>query len=104
MILYQKTIPFLLLPLVENAVKHGIQQCLSGGILHFQIHPNQDYLWIRIRNPIEAEKQVDGMGMGLKTLKKRLAAEYGNQFRLKISHEDRMFIVDLKIPSKWQKK
>jgi sensor histidine kinase YesM len=99
-----KTIPFLLLPLVENAVKHGIQQRLSGGTLHFQIHLHEQYLWIRVRNPIETEKAVDGMGMGLKTLKKRLAAEYGNQFRLKIDQDDNVFIADLKIPRQWRKK
>jgi sensor histidine kinase YesM len=99
-----KTIPFLLLPLIENAVKHGIQQSLSGGILHFQIQPHEHYLWIRVRNPIENQKPVAGMGLGLKTLKKRLATEYGNQFRLKIDHDDKMFKVDLKIPRKWRKK
>jgi len=99
-----RTIPFLLLPLVENAVKHGIQQSVSGGTLHFQIQPHKDYLWIRVRNPVETKNPVAGMGMGLKTLKKRLAAEYGNQFRLKIAHDDSMFIVDLKIPRKWRKK
>jgi LytS/YehU family sensor histidine kinase len=98
------TIPFLLLPLIENAVKHGIQESLTGGILHFQIHPHEHFLWIRVCNPVESEKPVDGMGMGLKTLKKRLAAEYGNQFRLKIDHNDSIFIVDLKIPRKWRKK
>lgn len=99
-----KTIPFLLLPLVENAVKHGIQQSLTGGTLHFQIQPHEQYLRIRVRNPIEEQMSVDGMGMGLKTLKKRLAAEYGNQFRLKIDHDDSMFKVDLKIPRKWLKR
>jgi LytS/YehU family sensor histidine kinase len=92
------------LPLVENAVKHGIQQLIEGGILHFQIHPHDQYLWIRVRNPVEGSKSGDGMGMGLRTLKKRLAAEYGNQFKLKIEHTDSRFVVDLKIPRKWQKK
>jgi sensor histidine kinase YesM len=99
-----KTIPFLLLPLIENAVKHGIQQSLTGGTLHFQIQPHEEHLWIRVRNPVETQNPVDGMGLGLKTLKKRLAAEYGNQFRLKIDHDDSIFIVDLKIPRKWRKK
>jgi sensor histidine kinase YesM len=98
-----KTIPFLLLPLIENAVKHGIQQCLTGGTLHFQIQPHKDYLWIRVRNPVETQKPAEGMGLGLKTLKKRLAAEYGNQFRLKLDQTDKMFKVDLKIPRKWRK-
>jgi sensor histidine kinase YesM len=98
-----KTIPFILLPLVENAVKHGIQQTVTGGILHFQIHPQDDYLWIRVRNPVEGEKPVKGMGLGLKTLKKRLSAEYDNHYKLKIDHNNGMFIVDLKIPRKWKK-
>ena len=99
-----KTIPFLFLPLIENAVKHGIQQSLNGGTLHIQIQPHEQYLWVRVRNPIETQNSVEGMGMGLKTLKKRLAAEYGNQFSLKIGQDDSMFIVDLKIPRKWRKK
>ena len=99
-----KTIPFLFLPLIENAVKHGIQQSLNGGTLHIQIQPHEQYLWVRVRNPIETQNSVEGMCMGLKTLKKRLAAEYGNQFSLKIGQDDSMFIVDLKIPRKWRKK
>lgn len=99
-----KTIPFLLLPLVENAVKHGIQQNLAGGTLYFQIHPQGQYLWIRVHNPVETHKPANGMGMGLKTLNKRLVAEYGDQFRLKIDHKNSMFIVDLKIPRKWRKR
>jgi sensor histidine kinase YesM len=96
-----KTIPFLMLPLVENAVKHGIQQSVSGGTLHFQIQPQEDYLWISVRNPFEEGKSVGGLGIGLKTLKKRLAVEYGNQFRLKTDHDDHMFTVELKIPRIW---
>ena len=99
-----KTIPFLLLPLVENAVKHGIQPSLTGGTLHFKIHPDEQYVWIRVANPIETHKPVNGMGMGLITLKKRLTAEYNNLYRLKIDHDDHMFTVDLKIPRQWRKK
>ena len=98
-----KTIPFILLPLVENAIKHGIQEMVSGGTLHFQIHPQEDFLWIRVRNPVEAGKTVRGMGLGIKTLKKRLTAEYGRQHKLKIEHHKDTFIADLKIPRKWRK-
>jgi LytS/YehU family sensor histidine kinase len=99
-----KTIPFILLPLVENAIKHGIQQQVEGGTLHFQIYPHDDYIWIQVRNPVDEAKSVEGMGLGLTTLKKRLVAEYGNRFRLKIDHDDSMFTVDLKIPCQWQQK
>lgn len=99
-----KTIPFIFLPLVENAVKHGIQENIKGGTLHFQIQPHEDFLWIRIRNPVETKVSTEGMGMGLRTLKKRLAAEYDNLFKLKIEHSDNMFIADLRIPRKWRKK
>jgi sensor histidine kinase YesM len=98
-----KTIPFLLLPLVENAIKHGIQQSVLGGTLHFQIKPQENYLWIRVSNTLEERKSVDGLGMGLKTLKKRLAAQYGKQFRLDLNQDDSMFSVDLKLPRQWKK-
>ena len=99
-----KTIPFLLLPLIENAVKHGIQESINGGTLHFQIQPHEEYLWICVHNPAEMDKSVQGIGLGLKILQKRLAAEYDNQFKLKIENVDNMFIVDLKIPKKWRKR
>jgi two-component system LytT family sensor kinase len=88
------------LPLVENAIKHGIQESLTGGTLYFKIQQQEQYLWIRVRNPIETHKPVEGMGMGLEILRKRLAAEYENQHKLKIDHDDKMFTVDLKIPQK----
>jgi len=101
-VLSVKTLPFILLPLVENAIKHGIQQQIEGGTLHFKIHPQNDYIWIQVCNPVDQAKAVEGMGLGLTTLKKRLFAEYGNRFKLKIDHNDSMFTVDLKIPGKWQ--
>jgi LytS/YehU family sensor histidine kinase len=99
-----KTLPFILLPLIENAVKHGIQECINGGTLHFQIQTHDDFMWIRVRNPVEQNISVSGMGMGLNTLKKRLAVEYENQFQLKIDHTEDMYFVDLKIPRKWRKR
>jgi two-component system sensor histidine kinase AlgZ len=92
-------LPLTLLPLVENAVKHGIQQCIEGGILSIFIQKKETSLQIRVSNPFESLSQRQrGEGYGLTSLEQRIRAHYGEDAHLNIKRDEKIFSVTLTIP------
>jgi len=69
--------------LVENAIKHGIDKRLEGGLVHISIQEVNNFLEIIVKNPgklnIENER-----GLGLNNLKERLLLQYEGDAQLKI--------------------
>lgn len=94
-------LPLTLLPLVENAIKHGIGHCLEGGTLSITINrvPESGNIHISITNPYdEPSRPVRGEGLGLKTLKQRIAAYYGGRGQLRSWKDELAFNVELELP------
>ena len=91
--------PLLLMPLVENAFKHGANK--HGQIdIQFALE-NQD-LKVKVANTKESNKSqgLNGFeegGIGLTNIKKRLKLIYPKQHQLNISETDEQFQVDLKV-------
>ncbi|MCP5108861.1 MAG: hypothetical protein GY950_36090 [bacterium] len=100
-VLSVRILPLTLLPLVENAIKHGIGQCIEGGTLAVSIKkaPTADEIAIEITNPYEETSgRVRGEGLGLKTLKQRIATYYGTAGRLVTHKDNRVFRVEVYVP------
>jgi sensor histidine kinase YesM len=94
-------LPLTLLPIVENAVKHGIQQCIEGGILSISIQKKEASLKIKVSNPFESLSQPQkGEGYGLTSLKQRIHAHYGEDAHLNIKKDEKIFSVTLTIPTR----
>ncbi len=92
-------LPLTLLPLVENAIKHGISQCLEGGTLSISIKPDSGYLSVEIENPYEKPaRPVKGDGLGLETLKKRIEVYYGPAGSVTVDRGEETFNVKLRLP------
>lgn len=94
--------PFTLLPLVENAVKHGFQASLDAGTLAVTIRKDVSALAIEVANPFErAAVRADRNegGHGLRGLRKRLHNAYGDNAKLRISKDTDVFKVTLRLPS-----
>lgn len=85
--LNERLIPrFLLQPLVENAIKHGISKITSNGEIRVTIKEVEDEIQIDIHdNGPNFGESVSG-GYGLKSVKDKLALVYGNQASLDISN------------------
>lgn len=93
--------PFTLLPLVENAVKHGIGQCATGGTLSLVIKRLAGSLLVEVKNPVDPQASpLRGEGHGLENLRQRLALQYGPGARLAAHKDNTGFTVRLSIPGK----
>ncbi|MBN2725389.1 MAG: histidine kinase [Deltaproteobacteria bacterium] len=91
----------ILLPLVENAVKHGIQQIVDGGKVEISVLDFADYLEISVKNPFERDSaRLNGEGIGLNAVKGQLNAIYGIEAEMTVENTGTQFLVVLKIPLK----
>lgn len=93
--------PFTLLPLIENAIKHTYQQRNRSCSLSLQIKKIPDALLIVVSNPYDVTAHsAKGQGQGLKILKQRLMNMYGENVKLRVERDEKIFCVKLFIPVK----
>ena len=78
--------------LIENAIKHGIDLKIGGGVIFLKINKNESSIHITVENP-GVIKQHKSNGLGLENLKKRLEIQYKGKasFSLKEKDNDRVF-------------
>ncbi|WP_329741984.1 sensor histidine kinase [Dyella sp. A6] len=88
----------LLQPLVENAVRHGIQPLREGGEVAIRIRRDDDGLIIVIDNPLPAEPVRGGNGHGLDNVRQRVAFHYGPRAKVQAGPQARRFVVTLQLP------
>ena len=94
--------PLMLLPLVENAFKHGVSETIEQPWLSIDVDIQNDQLKCRVLNSKfhgKTEKN-SGEGIGLKNLKQRLDLIYPKLHKIEIFDEEEMFIVQLNIQLK----
>lgn len=93
-------LPLLVLPLVENALKHGIQQHLHGGLVRIAVQRAGGGIRIVIANPAPPPDAPPpkGEGLGLKTLRRRLFVHYGTEARLEMQRTQERVEVTLALP------
>lgn len=90
---------FLLQPLVENAVKHGISNLIEGGVVRINIHKSEGYLHISIENPYDETAIAGrGTGTGLNNVRKRLEKIYGGLATMSVQPGKGIFTVTIRIP------
>lgn len=92
--------PMMLQMLVDNAVKHGLDQLQHGGRLHVAVSAVADHVVFDISNdcPIRDHRLQPGMGIGLANIGKRLALLYGDQASLAVTPSHGGFAVQVRIP------
>ena len=62
--------------LVENAIKHGVDTKIDGGIVHLIIEKKNNSIKITVQNPGTLNNTKQSSGLGLKNLQERLAIQY----------------------------
>lgn len=90
--------PFLLLPLVENAFKHGVNSQLKQSCVKIDLHINEE-LSLQVQNTFDVEfRKKNSGGFGLLNLKKRLDYYYENKYFLETIEKENIFTATLKLP------
>jgi len=83
--------PNLLISLVENAIKHGVEPAADGGSISVVVRRDGDSLTVSVtdtgRGSAAAVPDTPGNGVGLSNLRERLAALYGSHGRFTLSEE-----------------
>jgi sensor histidine kinase YesM len=76
--------PMLLQPLVENAVKHGLEPKMEGGEIMIQAAEEDDLIRIEVRDTGLGFSSFQGTGVGIGNVKERIQLLYGGKGRLKL--------------------
>jgi len=74
--------PMLIQPLVENAIKHGLEPKVDGGDILISGEEKNGILRIEVVDTGGGFKEGKNFGMGLSNIRERLQSIYGNSGRL----------------------
>jgi len=92
---FSKISPLLLLPFIENAFKHGIEEEKGEGFVDIIICRTEDELTMEISNSIAEKKETFGGGIGLVNVVKRLEILYEGNYKLDQQNDGKVFSVSL---------
>jgi len=83
------SVPVLLLqPLLENAFRYGIEACPGPQQVAIYVEAIDGRCRVRIRNSGQPLPSGSGAGVGLRNIRERLAAHYGDEARLTLHTVD----------------
>lgn len=82
--------PLLLLPLVENAFKHGIQEETRSGFVQIILCQTETELTLEVNNSIASGVKHTG-GIGLVNLEKRLKILYPERYRVVLKNDGKVY-------------
>ena len=80
--------PMLLQPLVENALRHGIEPKIGGGEIRIRASRTGEDLCVEVADTGNGLLEGPGSGTGLTNIRARLAALFGEAGRLNLTIND----------------
>jgi len=90
-------------PLLENAIRHGIEDMTGGGVVNVQLWEENDQIHIRVDNPLpktRPKQTTTTPGQSLDNIRQRFQSHYGEQASLQSVEEDGRFIVTVVLPTR----
>lgn len=97
-----KIAPLLMLPLVENAFKHGAAETVDSPWINIEIHIAGDQLILKISNSKPETELIDGKKyqgrIGIANVQQRLKLLYPGMHTFKWFDEEDCFITELTVP------
>ncbi|MFD2367051.1 sensor histidine kinase [Pseudoduganella sp. GCM10020061] len=95
----------ILLTLVENAIKHGIEPSLRGGDVTVSAHHEGDRIRIRVEDTGIGMNALPGGGNGLENVRRRLQLAHGDAAALELHDgHGNGFVADILIPAQIEHK
>jgi LytS/YehU family sensor histidine kinase len=94
-----QTIPFVIQPMIENAIKHGIESSDQNGYISVTVTPSEKIITITVTNSIGSTVIHNRKsGTGIETLAKRLFSSYGASGKIQTDKRDDRFTATITIP------
>jgi two-component system sensor histidine kinase AlgZ len=91
--------PMILQPLIENAIKHGVEQLMEGGVIRISARCDGARLRLSVENPFDREQRSSREnGIGLTNITRRLQAIYGDQARIDWIKQENTFRAEITLP------
>jgi two-component system sensor histidine kinase AlgZ len=90
--------PLILQPLVENAVKHGVEPSAAGAVVRISTQRRGSAVVIKVTNTVPAGSGVKGHGLALDNVRQRLALLHDVEGHFQSALIDGIFQVRLEIP------
>jgi signal transduction histidine kinase len=88
----------LVLTLVENAIKHGIEPSLRGGAIHVTAAAHEDGVRICVHDSGVGMSATPGNGAGLDNVRRRLQLAYGEGAGLTLREADPGLAAEVTVP------
>ena len=90
--------PLLLIPLVENAFKHGVSETRGNPFIDIHLSVKNRYLVLDVKNSSESFSEQQGIkeNIGLSNLRRQLELLY-TDYHLRVQQNNSVFIATLKI-------
>jgi signal transduction histidine kinase len=80
--------PMMLLTLVENAIKHGLDPVPAGGVVRITARADGDRLLLSVADTGVGFAPGSGTGTGLANIRARLMGQFGDSARLTLENND----------------
>ena len=90
--------PLLLQPLVENAVKHGVEPSPTGAQIRISTQTRGGMVVIKVTNTVPAGQGVAGHGLALANVRERLALLHDVQSQFQAALKDGVYQVRIELP------
>ena len=90
--------PLLLQPLVENAVRHGVEPAAEGGVVRVRTRVKGRHAVITIVNSVPPQASRPGAGMALRNVRERLHLMHDVAAHFEAQLEREVFRVQIVIP------
>jgi two-component system sensor histidine kinase AlgZ len=90
--------PLLLQPLVENAVRHGVEPSAEGGVIRIRTKVKVGRAVLSIANSVPKEVSRPGSGMALKNVRERLRLMHDVAAQFETRQEADVFRVQIVVP------
>jgi sensor histidine kinase YesM len=92
--------PLLLLPLVENAFKYGLNLVAKNGFIRINIKTENKELHVTVENnipPVKNNEAFKSLGTGIENVKRRLEILYPGKYVINIDSKAEVFFVHLQL-------
>ena len=91
--------PLLLQPLLENAVRHGVEPCPTGAQIRISTQRRGSSVVIKVTNSVPAGPGPAGHGVALGNVRDRLRLLHDVQCRFQAAYKDKLYQVRIEVPA-----